>query len=232
MIIRKLFVHIPKNAGMTIRRSPQLRDKIIICGPQAHKSPEYTQAVLEHMNKLGDHHGFEHARWRDLNPKLTQGHDAFAIIRNPWDRVVSRYFFAKKVIYHEPDSDHYGEEDYCNCSTFEEFLEERHKWAGMEFMGHRAIRGWYPALDHVTNAQGKIKCDIMRFENLNQDLCEYFRIPLMSGARNVTALNKGTYRDIYNDKTIQIVADWYKKDIDTFGFDFDTAATKNIWRMK
>jgi hypothetical protein len=26
---------------------------------------------------------------------------------------------------------------------------------------------------------------------------------------------------------MQIVADWYQKDIDFFGFDFDTAATRN-----
>ena len=51
----------------------------------------------------------------------------------------------------------------------------------------------------------------------------------MSGARNVTAVNKGTYQDVYTDKTIQIVADWYKADIDMFGYDFDTGAQKNMW---
>ena len=225
---RKIFIHIPKNAGMTIRRSPVLSDKIMIAGPNLHKSNNYTKGVLDHMNNIGDHHGFEHARWRDLNPSMTSGHDAFAIVRNPWDRVASRYFFAQKVIYHEENSDHYGEEDYCDCSSFEAFLEERHKWGGMKYMWHRAIRGWYPAFDYVTNKEGKIKCDIMRFENLNNDLCAYFKIPAMSRARNVTGLSDD-YKSIYTSETIQIVADWYKVDIDTFGFDFDTGATKNIW---
>ena len=101
MFVKRLFVHIPKNAGMTIRRSPQLRDKIILSTPAVHKNQAYTNGVLNQMNKIGDHHGFEHARWRDLNPAMTSGHDAFAIVRNPWDRVASRYFFAQKVIYHE-----------------------------------------------------------------------------------------------------------------------------------
>ena len=57
----------------------------------------------------------------------------------------------------------------------------------------------------------------------------YFKLPSMSRARNVTRLNKGTYKDLYNEKTIQIVADWYKDDIETWGFDFDTGATKNYW---
>ena len=70
---------------------------------------------------------------------------------------------------------------------------------------------------------------MMRFEHLNKDLEDYFGIDEMSGARNVTAVNKGTYHDVYTDKTIQIVADWYKADIDMFGYDFDTGAQKNMW---
>jgi hypothetical protein len=98
-------------------------------------------------------------------------------------------------------------------------------------MWHRAIRGWYPAFDHVSDEKGNVKCDMLRFEHLNAELIAYFKIPQMSRARNVTALNEGTYQKIYNDKTIQIVADWYKKDIDHWGFDFNSAATKNYWRL-
>ena len=98
MSLKKLFIHIPKNAGMTIRRSPMLQNKIMIAGSNVHKSTEYSQAVLDKMNSLGDHHGFEHARWRDIHSSVRDRNIAFAVIRNPWSRVVSRYFFAKKVI--------------------------------------------------------------------------------------------------------------------------------------
>jgi hypothetical protein len=227
MFLKKVFIHIPKNAGMTIRRSPQLTNKILPAGPAVHKSPAYTKAVLNHMNRIGDHHGYEHARWRDCNKSITEAHGSFAVVRNPWDRVVSRYFFAKKVIEvekKEPVGKH-------NIDSFESFLKERHEWGNMEFMWHRAIRGWYPAFDYVCDDNDKVRCDIMRFENLNQDLCRYFNIPEMSRARNVTALNKGTYQDMYTSETIEIVADWYKKDIDYWGFDFDTGAQKNYWNQ-
>ena len=219
----KLLIHIPKNAGMTIRRSPVLRDKIALAGTNVHKSAEYSQAVLDKMNSLDDHHGFEHARWRDVHPQVTSRATCFAVVRNPWDRVVSRYFFARKVIQVEKKA----AENYADVSSFEAFLEERHKWGGEEYMWHRAVRGWYPAFDYVSDEEGNIRCDIMRFENLNEDLCKYFKIPEMSEARNVTALNKGTYQDLYTPETIQIVADWYQKDIDTWGYDFDTGPTRN-----
>ena len=224
-MLPKLFVHIPKNAGMTIRKSPQLAGKFMTAVPENHKSKEYTLAVTQTMDRYGDHHGYEHARFRDWNPNLTSSYDAFAVIRNPWDRVVSRYFFAKKVIEVEQKSP----PDYADVSSFEAFLEERHKWGDVPYMWHRAVRGWYPAFDHVSDEEGNIRCDCLRFEKLDLDLKMYFKVTEMSKPRNVTALNTGTYRDIYTDKTIQIIADWYKKDIDTWGFDFDTGATKNYW---
>ena len=223
----KIFIHIPKNAGTTIRLSPILKDRLIEATPDVHKSREYSRAVKAHMDKIGDHHGYEHARWRDLDPNITSAYPAFAVIRNPWDRVVSRYFFAKKLIEVEK-KERVGKH---KIDSFEHFLEERFEWGNMEYMWHRAVRGWYPAYDYVTDEKDNIRCDLLRFENLNDDLCKYFDIPIMSRARNVTALNKGSYRDIYNDKTIQIVADWYQKDIDTWGYDFDSGPTKNYWNQ-
>ena len=223
-MLTKLFIHIPKNAGMTIRYSPMLKGKCAIAVPAIHKSEQYTHAVKNTMKKYGDEPGFEHARWRDINPTFTSKYRAFAIARNPWDRVVSRYFFAKKVIEVEKKVD----PSYADVSSFEAFLEERHKWGEEDYMWHRAVRGWYNAYDHVSDEQGNNKCEMLRFEHLNDDLCKYFNLASMSHARNVTGLNKGTYQDLYTPETIQIIADWYKKDIDYWGYDFDTGAKRNV----
>ena len=220
---KKLFIHIPKNAGMTIRRSDFLKNKIIVARPNIFITSRYSQGLLTTMKSTGDHHGFEHARWKDIHPRITNSHISFAILRNPWDRVVSRFFFAKLAIEVQKKSP----KTYADTSSFEAFLEERHKWGGKDFMWHRAIRGWYPAFDHVTDEKGTVQCECLRFENLDHDICKYFKIPMMTKPRNVTGLNKGSYMDVYSPKTIQIVADWYQKDIVTWGFDFDTGAKKN-----
>jgi len=228
MLTKKLFIHIPKNGGMTIRKSPLLSSKIIVASEQYHISKTYTQELHRIMKANNDHHGNEHARYQDLSQDIQSSVDAFAIIRNPWDRVVSRYFFAKKVIEVERKVD----KSYADVSSFEAFLEERHKWGNMPYMWHRAVRGWYPALDHMTDTEGNLKCDVLSFENYNQDVCDYFGLKEMSQARNVTALNKGSYMDLYTPETIKIIADWYKADIDMFGYDFDGGPTKNIWRLE
>lgn len=229
-MIEKLFIHIPKNGGMTIRRNKVLRPKVILATPDVHISPEYTRGLHRKMKEIGDHVGNEHARWRDITPRVTNNVQAFAFVRNPWDRVVSRYWFAKKVIEIEKESDHYGEKNYADISSFEAFLEERHKWGGQEYMWHRAIRGWYPAFDHVCNRHGEVKCDILRFESYNEDIRAYLNIAFDPQPRNVTAVYNAPYQQMYTNKTRQIVADWYQKDIDYWGFDFDTGATRNYWQ--
>lgn len=228
---KRLFIHIPKNAGMTIRHGSTggpLRDRVQIATKETHISREYSDKVNEVMRKSGDHHGWEHARWRDIHPNYRNKMKCFAVTRNPWDRVVSRYFFIKKII----EVERKEKATYSDVSSFETWLEERHVWGNKEYYWHRASRGWYPAFDYVTDEEGNLKCDMMRLEHLNDDLCGYFDIKEMSRARNVTALNKNSYMDVYTPQTIQIVADWYQKDIDFWGYDFDSGAKKNYWALK
>lgn len=218
----KLFVHIPKNGGMSIRKTPFYRSQVMIATPNNHKDMVYTSKVHKVMQENKDADGFEHARLRDWNMGLRQKYRAFAIVRNPWSRVVSRYEFARKVIYREQNQP----EDYIDCSSFEAFLETRHIWGNKEYFWHRAVRGWYPAMEHVIDERGKVACDILRFEHMNEELPLYFSSLNKIEHRNITGYDQSTYKDYYNDSTIQIVADWYKRDIDYWGFDFDTSATR------
>lgn len=222
--MRHFFIHIPKNGGMTIRRSPLIQ--VQAADRSFHKSSEYTHGLLQKMAETGDHPGIEHARYRDIHSSTWNIFTPFAIVRNPWDRVVSRYFFAKKVIEVEKKVP----KSYADVSSFEAFLEERHKWGNEKYMWHRAVRGWYPALDHVINpATGTVPINILRFENYDEDFQRYFGVFEPPKPRNVTALNKAHYTDIYTPETRNIVGDWYKADIDYWGYDFASGPTRNTW---
>lgn len=221
----KLFIHIPKNGGMTIRSNEIFHDKILVVNKHMIGDFKAFRETMRAYNER-DTKGVEHARWRDVNPKHTSWHDAFAIVRNPWSKVVSRYLFAKQAV-----DKGLVKESYANTKSLEHFIEERHLWGGKDLTWYRAIRGWYPQLDHVTDLQGNVKCDILRLEHLDTEAVKYFNIEKMPRARNVTSI-KENYKDLYNPVTIQIIADWYKKDIEYWGFDFDSSATKNYWDSK
>jgi hypothetical protein len=226
-----LFIHIPKTGGTTIRQSNELRHRILLATPENLCDELYVSRLRKEMAAHGDRHGFEHARWRDWREDLTATHRAVAVVRNPWDRVVSRFYYAQKLIFADRDSDHYRNLNYANVSSFEAFLEERHKWSGREFLWHRAIRGWFNSFDHVCDSEQNNRCDVLRFEHLDNDVQAYFGLRVPPQRRNVTGLRQQRYQEHYDNRTEQIVADWFSKDIEFWGFRFDSGATRNFWSL-
>ncbi|MEX1661580.1 sulfotransferase family 2 domain-containing protein [uncultured Thioclava sp.] len=218
-----LFLHIPKNAGVSLRKHPQLQGRILPADPYLLKDRAYRKELLATMNANGEHHGYQHARWRDLSHKAQARLQAFAVVRNPWARTVSRWTFGKLAMEKSTRSNDY------TAQSFDAFLEERHVWGNKPFYWHRAIRGWYPQLDYVTNEAGEIQADILRLEHLRDELPAYFKVD-PAPQRNRSA--KADYRSFYTPRTIQIVADWYHADIERFGFDFDTPAQRNYWAQE
>ena len=95
--MKKLFIHIPKNGGVTIRESKIFQDKIVAVNKKWIEDYKYFKRTMESYGER-DTKGVEHARWIDVNPNITSTHTAFAVVRNPWSKVVSRYLFAKQAI--------------------------------------------------------------------------------------------------------------------------------------
>jgi hypothetical protein len=227
----RLFIHIPKNGGMTVRKGLGSRDDVLIGTHHHHISPEYTTAVIKTMNEYGEHHGKEHARWRDWRVDLREKYSAFAIVRNPWSRTVSRYTFMMNAIKKRK-----GSYRLYQACTFPDFLEQRHEWANVPYFWHRPIRGWYQQKDYVTDEDGNLRCDCLRFAT--DDLKEYFQLSQAPFPRNISngAVRKGHtvtphehYSKFYGGRERKIIEEWYGEDIEFFGFTFHGNATKNIW---
>lgn len=222
-IAKWLFIHIPKNAGVAMAKHPELANKLVRPEGSFHISKAYTRELLSIMEANNEHHGKQHARWRDVKPSVRDKLQAVAIVRNPWSRVVSRYRFAQTVAKSGKSPTHSAPE------SFDAFLEQRNEYGGRPFYWHRAIRGWYPQVDYVTDEQGRLRTDILRQERLSAEVPMYFGVSDPPRPRNLSRYKeKKSYQSYYTPQTIQIVADWYARDIEFFGFDFDTAATKNF----
>jgi hypothetical protein len=175
------------------------------------------------MGAKGGNPGYEHARLRDVDLSVRKATRAFAIVRNPWSRTVSRFKFALQTRAYA------GAKPDFSVSEFEAFLEERHQWAHEPYFWHRAVAGWYPQQDYVLDEQGNIAADILRQEHLSAEMQTYLGFESELKRRNISTTSRANYRDLYTDRTIGIVADWYAADIDRFGFDFDTPATRNVY---
>ncbi len=219
-----LFLHIPKNAGVSLRKAPELRWKMTGVYRSFLRDRAYLDGLLEIMGREAQHHGIAHARLRDLKPSIVRRLQPVAILRNPWARTVSRFRFAQLAAEQEKPF------KLPPVDSFEAFLETRHEDGALPYFWHRAIRGWYPQRDYVVDAAGNVAADLLRQECMDQDVPNYFGLSSPVKRRNVTRRTGASdWRSLYTDKTIQLVADWYAADIDTFGFDFDTPATRNIW---
>ena len=66
----KLFIHIPKNGGMTIRDSEIFADKILVVNKHMIQNFKRFRDVMRSYGER-DTKGVEHARWRDVNANRT-----------------------------------------------------------------------------------------------------------------------------------------------------------------
>jgi Sulfotransferase family len=215
---KHLFVHIPKNGGMSIRDAPELQGRIVLANRRHLISKNYVRKLRNAQASPNRPVGYEHARLRDISHWVRRGSVPFAIVRNPWSRVVSRFKFAKQT---RPDSSR----DFSK-TAFEAFLEERFVYGDKEFYWHRAVKGWYPQVDYLQDGSGETPVNILRLENLEEEATQYFKLKGSMDKKNVSRGPTAHYKDYYDDRTIQIVADWYKRDVEKFGFDFETPARK------
>ena len=160
---------------------------------------------------------FGHDRWRDVPRDIRYIHQSFAVIRNPWARMVSRYVMGIPT----SNTNDHG----TTWNTFEEFLETRYVWTDKQW--NDPIRSWNTQYDYVCDENDVVRCDILRLEFIDDELSPYLQLNTPYIVRENVGDYTRNYQDYYNEQTIQIVADWYEQDIDYWGFDFDTSATKN-----
>ena len=176
---------------------------------------------------IGHHHLLD-----DISKK-TKDYFKFSIVRNPWARCVSRYFYvqAKSGI---------RQINYKN-STFDEFIRSKappynsdderkfflsSDWAKKSPNLVKLYDKKHPfenQLDWVSDFDGNLLVDFLgKLENLQEDIitiCNKIGIPpIKIPHRNKS--QHGHYTEYYTEETSKIVAEKYAKDIEYFGYKF------------
>jgi hypothetical protein len=184
-----VWVAIPKNASSSIERT-------LVDGMHHIKDFSYT----------GPKHEF---LWETKEKLSLIGEDIdnffkFAIVRNPFDRVISQYFYCKKVRGYRKDFDHFVKEHFK--------IKERTPRQLMNFISQ--VR-W------LSNEKGLCMDFIGRFENLPADLkkiCNKFKIPFTLFHERATRHNH--YSEYYSSESKKIITNWYEEDLKKFNYQF------------
>jgi len=197
-----IFLHIPKNAGTTI-----------------------TSAILSELNMRknwprGWHRQFkkykqhftlsEYIDYGFIDSETANSYFKFAFVRNPWDKLLSEFFYRKKL---------HG--NAVANWTFKGYLQQ--SWGGNN-MRHLAIKQHIrPQHEFLYDTNGIRMVDFIgRFENLKEDfgfVCNKLGIKnLITEVKYNT--NHKHYTEYYDDETRSIVAEKYKKDIEYFNYEF------------
>jgi len=164
-----------------------------------------------------------HYDWRTHPSINDKSYYKFTIVRNPWDRVVSCYEFAKmeKSYWHSKD-DHTKHPDYdlCHSLTFKEcvrLLKEK-----PENFTHPGWKNQYP---YIVNDEDKVMVDsVLKMENLNYEINGLFKKLNIDYEVKIPKTNtstRGNYVGYYDKESIEIIKDIYQKDINLFNYEFE-----------
>jgi hypothetical protein len=202
-----LFIHIDKSAGTSIQRALEPH-----AYPVTHSRLRRRLTWLGKLNRLGLYRAAEfpehvHAAGvkNCLPPALYGKLFKFAFVRNPWDRLVSRY--AQLLRNPEKTPRHQGKA----LAGFEEFVQ----WEIQRNKDHQHV--------YVCDAGGKLIVDFIgRFERLEEDfgdVCQHLKVNASLSKTNTS--KHDSYQGYYTPATRKLVAEHYRRDIELFGYEFD-----------
>lgn len=191
---RSIFVHIPKCAGVAINRT--------IFG-----------------NLAGGHTTLDEYL-NIFEPERIASYFKFTVVRNPWDRVVSAYFFLKSGGIGQEDHTGFRKE-FGDSPGFNDFVRN--------WVNKTNIWRWHqfrPQYHYMLEKRGKVHLDFVAFlENIDSDFAHIVdRIGLGCTLSKSNKSDHSSYMDYYDEESRNIVADAYAEDIRMLGYTFDNSS--------
>jgi hypothetical protein len=203
----KYFIHVPKTGGLSIREFIKKTDNffVLLDRPSDSKRPDPAEKVRF---------------FSDLKSEQDNGF-TFSVVRNPFDRLVSLYFYAKKIspIFKKVESFHRFVWDYAlNFDVYKNDLYFKvgdPKWfESVENIEHHASGMMHPKF-HLNEVD-----HFIRFENFQEDfnvLCDKLHLP-RTQLPHKNKTNHEHYSKYYTPCLAYLVYGLYKKDFEFFGY--------------
>ncbi|MBC9798669.1 sulfotransferase family 2 domain-containing protein [Sinomicrobium weinanense] len=193
-----IFVHIPRTAGSSIGSlTKQLN--IVVKGHNIH-------------NK-------KHIFYYETKECKSKIYPSFSVIRNPWERAVSSFFYLNNGGLNKYDLRDKQRYIQKYNGDFKAFIKN-------EFVSNKVYEQLHfiPQYKWITDLNGNIVIgSILKYESLNNDFNDFLQknnrrpvtIPIINGSKHVH------YPQYYDKETIEIIRNVYQQDIILFDYEFD-----------
>jgi len=204
-----IFFHLPKNAGVSISRSLINQEKLLqikryfayISRRILKKKNNFYFSIKDKELIFFNSHITCYNFYDIFNKKHFNNYQKIAVIRNPWDRLVSRYFYSKKI-----------DLKFQNV-TFKEFV-------NFDIKNNMHVLNQYK---FCTKDKVSFCIDnVIKFENLNNDFNK-ISLSMFDKKNLLKHSNKtehGKYRSYYDTELKDKIYKNFKEDINFFDYEF------------
>ena len=228
-----IFVHIPKNAGQSIEHvflnllnlDWETRAPLLL---RPNDKPELGPPRLAHLR------AHEYVHYRYLSQEVFDQYFKFTFVRNPWSRMISIYKYLKfnqkyefKSFLTKAFKNKVWRNEYWFVRPQSDFVYTEDEKLLVDFVGKfetlqddfndicTKIALAPTKIPHVNKSNVKPKPSLhprrlIKYCNHQINQINLKRIPTFK-----------KYQDYYDDESIEIVAELYKRDIELFGYQFD-----------
>ena len=203
---RCIFVHIPKTGGTSIEN--------MIWPTKDQRSPENLWGgLIDGFRNKYQTGALQHLMARqiltEVGPETFQAYFKFAIVRNPWDRLISQFTYLTT----RPDLCQYlGMNSGDSLRTY------------LQLIATKKHVQWKQQVAFVSDGEGRSLVDyIGRFEEFEasvRQIMDRIGLPITTIPHEKQS-QRGPYQDYYDSETRDMVAMMYAADIEAFGYSFE-----------
>lgn len=204
-----IFIHIPKAAGTTIETSGIFYDQRQATGKN----------VAGHLNAIG---------FKEKFPNEFENYFKFTFVRNPFDRLVSAFYYFNKG----------GSNNDYDKAVFEKhFAPYKDNFRGfcLDWLSEDNIQKVVhlkPQIDFIHNENGENMVDFIgKVESFSQDfelVCKKLGFPHFQKVSKKRRSKHKDYSTYYTSEMLSRVASVYEEDLSVFNYKYDNSKLRVI----